>query len=100
MDRGNRQAHDVEKPKRPFVLITRRRPTREHGRTIERLRSEAAGAHSGFDIFRTEISERTAIAEALGKINEWPSFSQKWKDGTAATLEELVSEVEEAVHGS
>jgi cellulose biosynthesis protein BcsQ len=90
----------LKKPKRPFVLITRKRPTREHDRTIERLRSEAAVAHSGFRIFRTEISERAAIAEALGKIDEWPSFSQKWKDGTAAILEELVSEVEEAVHGS
>ena len=90
----------LKQPKRPFVLITRKRPTREHVRTIERLRSEAAGVHSGFGVFRTEISERAAIAEALGKVNEWPSFSQKWKDGTAAILEELVSEVEEAVHGS
>jgi cellulose biosynthesis protein BcsQ len=90
----------LKKPKRPFVLVTRKRPTREHDRTTERLRIEAAAAHSGFGIFQTEISERAAIAEALGKIHEWPSFSQKWKDGTAATLEELVTEVEEALNGA
>ena len=76
----------LKKPKRPFVLITRRRPTREHGRTIERLRSEAAGALIPALTFSApKYPKRTAIAEALGKINEWPSFSQKWKDGTAAT---------------
>ena len=90
----------LKKPKRPLVLITRKRPTREHARTAARLRSEAASQHSGFGIFHTEIAERAAIAQALGKINDWPSFSQKWKDGTAATLEELVSEVKEAVHGA
>lgn len=90
----------LKKPKRPFVLIMRKRPTREHASTIERLREQAAAAHSGFRIFQTEISERATIAEALGKIHEWPSFSQKWKDGTAAILEDLVSEVEEALNGA
>src|SRR6187431_1740293 len=38
----------LKKPKRPLVLITRKRPTREHARTAARLRSEAASQHSGF----------------------------------------------------
>lgn len=94
------RASSLKKPPPPHVLITRRRPTREHERTCARLRLEATRREAGFGVFDTEISERAAIAEALGKVNEWPSFSQKWRDGTAAMLEGLVSEVKEAVHGA
>lgn len=85
--------------KRPHVLITRRRPIREHDQKSQWLRAEAANG-AAFDVFETVIDERAAIAEALGKIDIWPSFSQKWRNGTAATLESLVGEVKEAVHGA
>lgn len=95
-DRSN-----LKKPKRaPHVLITRRRPTREHEKTSERLRAEAAKDDAKFSVFRTEIFERTAIAEALGKIHTHPTFSQKWKDGTDVLLADLVREVKETLHGS
>jgi hypothetical protein len=44
--------------------------------------------------------ERAAIAEALGKLDIHPTFSQKWKDGTDIMLADLVREVKEALHGS
>lgn len=91
----------LKKPKRPpHVLITRRRPTREHERTSERLRIEAAKDDAKFSVFRTEILERAAIAEALGRIDTHPTFSQKWRDGTDIMLADLVGEVREVLHGS
>ncbi|MFZ5692079.1 MAG: ParA family protein [Pseudomonadota bacterium] len=91
----------LKKPKRPpHVLITRRRPIREHEKTSERLRIEAAKDHARFKVFRTEILERAAIAEALGKIDAHPTFSQKWRDGADIMLADLVKEVREALHGS
>jgi len=92
---------NLKKPKKaPHVLITRRRPIREHDRTSERLRAEAARDNAKFSVFRTEILERAAIAEALGKADTHPTFSQKWKDGTDIMLADLVREVKEALHGS
>jgi cellulose biosynthesis protein BcsQ len=91
----------LKKPKKPpQVLITRRRPIREHDRTAERLRTEAAKDGAKYSVFRTEIMERAAIAEALGKVDTHPTFSQKWKDGTDIMLADLVKEVKEALHGS
>ena len=95
-DRSN-----LKKPKKPpHVLITRRRPIREHDRTSERLRAEAAKDDPKFSVFRTEIMERAAIAEALGKVDVHPTFSQKWRDGADIMLADLVGEVKEALHGS
>jgi chromosome partitioning protein len=92
---------NLKRPKRPpRVLITRRRPVREHDRTSERLRTEAAKDDAKFSIFTTEVLERAAIAEALGKIDAHPTFSQKWRDGTDIMLADLVREVREALHGS
>ncbi len=90
----------LKKPRQPHVLITRRRPTREHERTAERLRLESTQPRPPFSVLKTEIHERAAVAEALGKIDVWPSFSQKWRDGTAATLQELVIEIREALNGA
>jgi cellulose biosynthesis protein BcsQ len=91
----------LKKPKRPpHVLITRRRPVREHEKTSERLRMEAAKDNARFKVFTTEIFERAAIAEALGKIDAHPTFSQKWRDGTDIMLADLVKEVREALDGS
>jgi cellulose biosynthesis protein BcsQ len=89
----------LRKPKRPCVLVTRKRPTREHAQQSARLRLEARQPAAAFGVFETEIFERAAIAEALGKVEAWPSFSQKWRDGTSAVLESLMAEVKDALHG-
>lgn len=91
----------LKKPKKPpHVLVTRRRPIREHDRTSERLRAEAAKDDAKFSVFTTEILERAAIAEALGKIDTHPTFSQKWRDGADIMLADLVNEVREVLHGA
>lgn len=92
---------NLKQPKRlPHVLITRRRPTRDHERTRVRLRSESAKDDTRFSVFATEIPERAAIAQALGTIHVHPTFSQKWRDGTDIMLADLVKEVREVLHGS
>jgi cellulose biosynthesis protein BcsQ len=92
---------NLKRPKRPpHVVITRRRPTREHDRTSERLRLEAARADAKFAVFATEILERAAIAEALGTADTHPTFSRKWRDGTDMMLADLVREVREVLHGA
>jgi len=88
----------LDKPKKPYVLVTRVRPINEHKHTIELLQNERLKDKPSFRLFQTQIPERAAIAMALGKVDSWPSFSQKWRD-TASTLENLTAEVKEALHG-
>lgn len=90
----------LKRPKPAHVPVTRRRAIREHDRTIERLHVEAAKDAPKFRVFTTVIHERAAISEALGKAHLHPTFSQKWRDGTAVMIGDLVDEVKEALHGA
>jgi chromosome partitioning protein len=99
------QSHFKKGPraKRPLVLIARRRPTNMHKMTIDRLRlmrNEATGSKPVFDMYRTEIPERTAISEALGKVGWYPSFSGKWGDEVIEIMRNLVEETKEALNGA
>lgn len=89
----------LEKPKKPYVLVTRVRPINEHKHTIELLQNERLKEKPTFHLLETQIPERAAIASALGKVDSWPSFSQKWKD-TAGILERLSNEIKETLHGA
>jgi len=89
----------LEKPKKPYVLATRVRPINEHKHTLEKLRNERLKEKPSFNLFKTQIPERAAIAEALGQVDSWPSFSQKWGN-SAGILDDLATEVKEAIHGS
>lgn len=99
----------LKKPKKPHVLITRRRPTREQNLTTTKLYLERRRKPPKFNIFETEVPEMAAIAEALGKVEKvdvdgnidkpWPTLSQKWK-GSAPFLESLAEEVKEILHGA
>ena len=89
----------LEKPKKPYVLVTRLRPINEHKHTVERLQNEHLKDRPNFRLFETQIPERAAIATALGKVDSWPSFTQKWKD-TSGILESLSNETQEALHGA
>jgi cellulose biosynthesis protein BcsQ len=89
----------LERPKKPYVLITRLKPVSEHKRIVEQLRNEHLKDKPNFRLFETQIPERAAIAAALGQVDNWPSFSQKWKD-TASILESLANETKEALHGA
>lgn len=90
----------LDKPKKPYVLVTRLKHVNEHRDTVSRLENERLKDKPNFHLFETQIPERAAVAEALGKVDSWPSFSQKWRDGTAGILENLASETKEALHGS
>jgi chromosome partitioning protein len=92
-------ASSFKKPKRrfPYVLVTRRRPIREHDATIERLRYELQAPDPAFAMFDTEIPERASIAEALGKTGTFPSFSNKWGIEVTSIMSDLVRETKEAL---
>jgi chromosome partitioning protein len=80
-------------PRRPRVLITRRRQVRLHAQTAERLRNEATAERPAFDVFRTEIPETVAIADALGQEKTFPIFTQKWGPLVVPLLSDLVREI-------
>jgi chromosome partitioning protein len=54
------------KRKLPYVLITRRRPTKGHEEISSELRADSMRDDAAFHIFTQEIPERAAIADALG----------------------------------
>ena len=83
--------------RRPHVLITRRRQVRIHAQTAEMLRNEATAAKPAFDVFRTEIPESVAVANALSQIDQFPIFSQKWGPIVVPLLSDLVREIGETL---
>jgi cellulose biosynthesis protein BcsQ len=80
-------------PRRPYVLITRRKQVNIHAQTAEKLRNEATAEKPAFDVFRTEIPETVAIADALSQIDRFPIFSQKWGPVVVPLLSDLVREI-------
>ena len=80
-------------PRRPHVLITRRRQVNVHALTAEKLRNEAGAGSPAFDVFRTEIPEAVKISDALSQIKSFPIFSQKWGPIVAPLLSDLVREI-------
>ncbi|ABD06530.1 Cobyrinic acid a,c-diamide synthase [Rhodopseudomonas palustris HaA2] len=99
-DRGlSSGAKKAAKYKQPHVLITRRRKVKVHDETANKLRNEETAAKPAFRMFETEIPEAVAVSEALGKITQFPSFSQKWGQVVTPLLADLVKEVEEVLHG-
>lgn len=90
----------LKKPKRPYVLITRRKHTKQQNLVATRLMNERRKKKPNFQLFDTEIPEMAAIADALSKTEVWPSFSQKWRTGSAAILANLAEETKVALHGA
>ncbi|MEI7804205.1 MAG: AAA family ATPase [Hyphomicrobiales bacterium] len=91
----------LKKPKKkPHVLITRRRPIKEHARTTEKLLNERHKERPSFLLLETEIPEMAAIADALGRIQGAPTILQKWRAGSAAILASLSKEIKGALHGA
>ena len=84
--------------RRPHVLITRRRQVRIQSQTAEKLRNEATAPRPAFDIFRTEIPEAVAVANALSLVNQFPIFTQKWGPAISPLLSDLVREIGDALN--
>jgi cellulose biosynthesis protein BcsQ len=95
-DRG--LADSIRKSSRlPHVLITRRRQVNVHAETAAKLRNEETAEKPAFKMFDTEIPETVAIANALGLIDQFPIFSQKWGPAVTPLLQDLVREITEAL---
>jgi chromosome partitioning protein len=85
-------------PKRPHVLITRRRQVKVQEETAKKLRNEASASKPSFEVFKTEIPEAVKIADALGQINKFPIFTQKWGPAVVPLLSDLVSEIGDSLN--
>ncbi|CCD88415.1 Cobyrinic acid a,c-diamide synthase [Bradyrhizobium sp. ORS 285] len=94
-DRGLEGARRT--PRKPHVLITRRRQVKIHAQTAELLRNEATATKPAFHVFETEIPEAVSIANALSQIDRFPSFTQKWGSALAPLLSDLVREIGDAL---
>jgi chromosome partitioning protein len=97
----NGSAEGAPRPKAlPWVLITRKRPVREHERTVELLRNERKLSTPSFQSFETIIPEATAVSVALGTSNPFPTFVQKWGTDLTPRIGRLASEAMEALNGA
>jgi chromosome partitioning protein len=88
----------AKKSKRPHVLITRRRQVKIQDETAKKLRSEASASKPAFEIFKTEIPEAVKISDALGQINKFPIFTQKWGSVIVPLLSDLVYEIGDSLN--
>lgn len=96
--KGSRWASPVSNhSSMPRVLITRKRPTHEHNDYAARMRNERTKQDPSFSAFKTEIPEAIAIAQALGKTDGAPTFTNKWGPPVVAVLDKLVRETMEAL---
>lgn len=80
-------------PRRPYVLITRRRQVRIHAETAEKLRNETTALRPAFDVFNTEIPEAVAISEALSQVDAVQSYTRKWGSVVTPLLSDLAGEI-------
>jgi chromosome partitioning protein len=90
---------NIKRPaKLAHVLITRRRQVKIQDQTAEILRNEETAEKPAFRIFQTEIPEAVAIGNALGLINTFPIFTQKWGPVVVPLLADLVGEITEVLN--
>jgi chromosome partitioning protein len=85
---------------KPRVLITRKRETREHHHYTAMMRNERRRSEPSFSIFKVEIPEAIAIAQALGKTDGAPTLTNKWGAPVIPVLSGLVKETKEALNGA
>jgi len=83
--------------RRPHVLVTRKRNTREHNRYHQLLKVEAAKPGAPFKLFDTHVPEAAAWPSAISMINEYPAFSQKYPGPLGNVLSNIIEEVKEAL---
>ena len=87
-------------PRKPHVLITRRRQVRIHAQTVEKLRNEVTAATPAFEVFKTEIPESVSVANALSQIDRFPIFTQKWGPVIVPLLSDLVLEIGDTLNAN
>jgi chromosome partitioning protein len=94
----NGSSESAPRPKAlPRVLITRKRPVKEHEQTIERLRNEKKLPKPSFEPFETIIPEATAVSVALATRDQFPTFIQKWGADLVPRISGLAAETRKAL---
>ena len=95
-DRSLEGAKDRPARKLPYVIATRCRPTVVHTHTIAALRQEASKKKDRpFQMFKTVIPERAAIAAALSDLNYHVSYSDKWTEPVTEIFTAVADEIQE-----
>jgi chromosome partitioning protein len=88
----------------PFVLITRRQPTKIHTATVVRLREESERERRAFGLFATEIPQSADIPKAMelfpdNLTNPYPTFAAKW-GSVVNILDNLLPEIKGVLNGA
>jgi cellulose biosynthesis protein BcsQ len=91
----------LPQPKRlPHVLVTRfQRAVKQHKDFVERLEAAAKLKIPEIRLLRTKVQQAAALAAALGRADDTPTFRQKYQDVTYV-LDELVQELKGVLHGN
>ncbi len=85
---------------KPHVLVTRfQNNVKQHKDTFDRLEKSARIKNPVICLLRTKVQQAAALAEALAKGAEMPTFNQKYK-GVTSVLDQLVQEVKGVLHGN
>ena len=83
--------------RRPYVLASRVRTTRQHQGVLAGMRGIAEMPNAEFNIFSTELPERNFFSDGIGKTGSSPTFTEKWSDDAFEILFDLTNEIEEAL---
>ncbi|WOJ89441.1 ParA family protein [Methylocapsa polymorpha] len=84
----------------PQVLITRfQRNLKQHKEYVERLEASAKLKDPMICVLETKVQQAAALAEALSKGDEIPTFNRKYK-GVTSMLDQLVQELKGVLHGN
>jgi chromosome partitioning protein len=91
----------LPRPKQlPHVLVTRFEGTKQHKEIVERLEAAAKIKVPEIRLLRTIVKKAAALAEALGKVDEAPTFRQKYGGEVTDVLAQLVREVRGVLHAN
>jgi cellulose biosynthesis protein BcsQ len=94
-DRNLEGAKDGPARRLPHVLATRCRPTVVHTNTIAALRQEASKKNPPFQMFKTVVPERAAIASALSDLNAHVAYDEKWTEPVTEIFIAIAGEIHE-----
>lgn len=99
--KGSHEGATRMRPKAlPKVLITRKRPVKEHERLITLMQNELTLEQPAFRLFNAVVPEAIAIAQALGKATERTTLTAKWGANMLPLLSELAQETREAINAA
>ena len=88
----------LQKPKIPYVLITRRRRIRQQDQVVAKLMNERRKKKPTFYLFETLIPEMADVSKGMAN-DGMPTLNQKWRTATQ-TLDDLATEVRETLDGA